>query len=113
MIRSEHILTTLAEEGGEISKECHKALRFGLDDQVTTDPHGPRGTEGPTNAEKIHQEFVDALAVYLMAEEEGLVPKLDITIKSDELRAAIIRKQRKVESFMLYAARVGALRRTG
>jgi hypothetical protein len=31
-------------------------------------------TEGPTNAERIHAEFVQMLAVYLMAAEEGLVP---------------------------------------
>jgi hypothetical protein len=44
-----------------------------------------------------------------MAAKEGLVPKLGIAVKSDELMEAIVRKQRKVESYMGYAARVGAL----
>ena len=38
MTENEHILTTLGEEGVEISKEVSKALRFGLDDIDPRDP---------------------------------------------------------------------------
>lgn len=109
MNETEHLLTCLAEECGEASKECHKAQRFGLDDKLTMDPHGPRGTEGPTNAEKIGAEFVDALAVYLMLAKKNLVPKIAISIKTDDLMDRIMRKQAKVRAYMEYAQRVGAL----
>lgn len=55
MNATEHLLVCLAEECGEVAKECSKALRFGLDDQVTLNPYGPRGTEGPTVREKINR----------------------------------------------------------
>lgn len=109
MNRSEHLLTILSEEGGEVSKECCKALRFGLDDKLTMDPAGPRGTEGLTNAEKIHQEFVDMLAVYLMAQYEGLVPALEIEIPYGPLFEAVKAKQARVESYLVYSKVVGAL----
>lgn len=109
MNSNEHIITVLAEEGGEVAKECSKALRFGLDDKLTIDPNGPRGTDGPTNAEKIGAEFVDMLAIYLLAAKEGLVPKIAISIKCDDLMERIMKKQTKVRAYMGYAARVGAL----
>ncbi len=109
MNRHEHILTVLAEEGGEVAKECHKALRFGLDDQLTMNPDGPRGTEGPTNREKIGQEMTDLLGIYRMAVLEGLVPDLGIIVTRPDVAEAMDRKAEKVEAFMRYARRVDAL----
>lgn len=109
MNRSEHIITVLAEEGGEVAKECHKSLRFGLDDRLTIDPNGPRGTEGPTNSEKIAAEFIDMIAMYQMAMSEGLVPDIGLCISDQKTLDRIGRKQAKVEAYMGYAARVGAL----
>lgn len=109
MNRSEHIITVLAEEGGEVSKECHKALRFGLDDQVTLDPYGPRGTTGPTNRAKIEAEFIDMLGIYQMAVAEGLLPDLGLTDLPYWVCQRMIAKAQRVEAYMAYASRIGAL----
>jgi hypothetical protein len=109
MNRQEHIITVLAEEGGEVAKECHKSLRFGLDDKLTLDPRGPRGTAGPTTAEKIAAEFIDMVAVYQMATAEGLVPSIGLSINDPATLKRIALKQERVEAFMGYAQRVGAL----
>ncbi len=99
----EHILTCAAEECGEVSKEIHKALRFGLDDQVTLDPNGPRGTTGPTNRDKIVEELNDLIGVVRMLETCGALPH----DWQDAERQA--RKVAKVSAYMGYARRVGAL----
>lgn len=103
MNRIEHLLACLAEECGEVAKECHKAQRFGLDDQVTLDPEGPRGLEGPTNREKIIMELNDLLGVVDMMVAEGVLPS------NWECPQRRQRKGVKVERFMKYAERVGAL----
>jgi hypothetical protein len=112
MNRTEHILTVLGEEGGEVAKETSKALRFGLMDQVTMNPNGPRGTEGPTNADKIAAELIDMLGVYQMAVNDGLVVDIGLDALPEDVRALMKKKAAKVESFMLYAQRVGALENT-
>jgi hypothetical protein len=109
MNATEHIIACLSEECAEVAKECGKALRFGLTDQVTMDPNGPRGTTGPTNADKIHAEMIDLIAVYLMAAKSGMLPRIGISIRDDETMAAVLKKQAKVGSYMDYAARVGSL----
>jgi len=103
MNASEHLLTVLAEECGEVAKECHKALRFGLDDQVTRDPKGPRGTEGPTNREKIIEELNDIMGVVEMLVAHGVLPEFWRDISKQR------RKGEKVAQYMEYAKRVGAL----
>jgi len=68
MTENEHILTTLGEEGVEISKEVSKALRFGLDD---IDPRDP---QGPSNKGKIIDEINDLLGVVDLLVERGILP---------------------------------------
>lgn len=99
----EHILICAAEECGEVSKEIHKALRFGLDDQVTLDPHGPRGTTGPTNRDKIVAELNDLLGVVRMLETWGVLPNDWQDAKQQE------RKIAKVSAYMDYARLGGSL----
>lgn len=122
----EHLLACLSEEGGEVATEAlelaftalklgkvaTKALRFSLPDQLTLDPAGPPGTEGPTNAEKLHQEVIDLIAVYLMLQRLNVVPMLGITACTDKTFAAIEKKQAKVRAFMSHARRQGALETT-
>jgi hypothetical protein len=104
MNETEHLLATLAEEGGEVGKECDKALRFGIADKITMDPEGPRGTEGPTNAEKIVAELNDLLGVARMLVSRGVIPP------DWQNEARQQRKIRRVIQYMNYAVRVNALR---
>jgi len=105
MDSTEHLLTCLAEECGEVAKECAKALRFGLDDQVTLNPHGPRGTTGPTNREKIVDELNDLLGVVIMLTQRGILPENWQDFARQDA------KTHKVARYMDYAVRVGALSR--
>lgn len=103
MKTEEHLLTKLIEECGEVAKECCKALTFGLDDKVTIDPNGPRGTTGPTNREKIVHELNDLIGVVNMLSRIGILPH---NWQDAEKQA---KKDHKVSLFMGYARRVGAL----
>lgn len=109
MNATEHLLACLAEECGEVAKEVSKSLRFGLDDKVTMDPHGPRGTEGPDNRRKIADEMVDLLAVYQMCVSARILPDLGISTTHTEVIRRVVKKQKKVEAYMDYARRVGSL----
>lgn len=109
MNTTEHLLTCLAEEGGEVGKECHKALRFGLDDQVTLDPHGPRGTTGPTNRAKIRMEFIDMLGTYQILVKAGVLEDLGLDTLPYWVTRLMEKKAERVSAYMDYAGRVGAL----
>lgn len=103
MNRAEHLLACLAEECGEVAKECMKSLRFGLDDKVTRDPSGPRGTEGPTNAEKIVAELNDLIGVVKLLTASKIIP-MNWQSESQQNAKAV-----KVLAYMKYAESVGAL----
>lgn len=94
---TEHLLTCLSEEAVEVSKDIHKALRFGLDDHNVLNP------EGPTNRERIIGELNDLLAVVKMCQRRGILPweLEDFTAQRN--------KEEKVERFMEYAIQVGVL----
>jgi NTP pyrophosphatase (non-canonical NTP hydrolase) len=66
MNKSEVLLAQLAEECSELSKECMKALRFGVD---SCDP-----VNGFSNQEKIKLEFHDILAMYSVYRDNQDLP---------------------------------------
>lgn len=98
-----HLLACMAEEGGEVGKECMKSIRFGLEDQVTLNPKGPRGTSGPTNRQKIVAELNDVMAV------AALLIQFDIIPEEWQDHDAQTRKAAKVLAYATYGESVGAL----
>jgi len=98
MNTTEHLLTCLAEEGSEVTKDATKSLRFGLDDRNVLNP------TGPTNRERLVDELNDLMAVVDLCVAHGILPE---NWQSPEKHQA---KLEKVEKFMNYAKKVGALK---
>lgn len=99
MNRQEHLLTCLAEEAGEVVQAVGKALRFGLKD-------GYPGTDR-TNENDLKIEMAQLRAVFMMLMDEGF-----LTLEDDEIEkgnAVIKAKVAKVNEYMAYAIRRGAL----
>lgn len=99
----EHLIEVLIEECSEVAKECCKANRFGLDDKLTLNPEGPRGTEGPTNREKIIDELNDLMGTTHELILKGILPA-DWQDAGKQYQ-----KQLKIRRFMDYALTVDAL----
>lgn len=97
MTETEHLLTCLAEECNEIGKECHKALRFGLDDK------DPTIFNAPSQRVRISLEFDDLLAVMDMLLERKIL------LVNRERAEAMNAKRSKVLHFMEYARKAGTL----
>jgi len=95
---SEHLLSCLAEECGEVMQNASKSLRFGLDDRNVLDP------TGPTNRERLVDELNDLIGVADMLSDRGMIPK---NWRDQEKQDV---KQHKVAKFMDYAASIGALK---
>ncbi len=104
MNRTEHLLTVLSEECVEVAKDISKAMRFGLHDQVSLNPD-VLGSEGPSNAMRIATELAELLAMKDWLVEEGIIPAPPIT--------AYRAKRKRVERYMDYALRSGALQMEG
>lgn len=91
MTIEEHIITTLGEEGAEISQQCSKANRFGLDDVNIKVP------DGPDNRRRLVVELNQLVAMADLAANAGLIPK-DWMSSPDSLQ---IRRE-KFEAFETY-----------
>lgn len=97
MNRREHLLTILGEEGVEVAQRASKCLRFGdLEIQPGQDK---------SNAERLMGEFMDLLALVEMAQEEGILPVLEMSERR-QLKAA---KKGKVEKYLEYSKSQGTL----
>lgn len=108
MNRNEHILTVVAEEGAELSKEISKALRFGLTDVYSRIVEGE--LEDPrTVKEKIRDEFIDLLGAYQKAVEEGLLLGVGLSELPKSVLDRIYVKGDKIEAYMQYSVTRGTL----
>ena len=97
MNKIEHLITCLGEEGAEITQDCCKALRFGLDDRNVLNP------TGPTNRERIITELNDLMAVVEDLVFWGVLPR------DWEKPSVKSLKHAKIDKFLAYAKKVGAL----
>lgn len=97
MTRQEHLLAIASEECVEVSKEIHKALRFGLEDHYPEHPL--------TNRQRIVTEIRDLIAVIEILEEEGII-NLDGDATWDQGLQA---KKEKIEKYLKYSQEVGTL----
>lgn len=101
MNTTEHLLTCVSEECVEVSKDIHKALRFGLEDVNVLNP------TGPTNRQRIIEELNDLMATIELLEHYEILPRnWQDTEKQTQKRV-------KVRKFMAYAHNVGALTAQG
>ena len=94
---TEHLLTCLAEECAEVTKNAAKSLRFGLLDTNALTPHGP------DNTERLVAELNDLMGILFMLVQHGILPA------DWQDSAAQSAKVRKVQEYMDYAACRGAL----
>jgi len=92
--RTEYLLVCLSEECAEIQQAVNKALRFGLD-------VGFPGSR-TTNAEDIAREWVDAIGVMEMLEDDKI-------IKNIATQKAINKKKIKVGHYMDHSRKLGTL----
>lgn len=97
MNEQEHLLTYLSEECGEVSKEIHKALRFGLHDRY------PDSSASPSVREKIIAELNDLMGVIKVLEDQAVLPS---DWSSKEKQDA---KIKKVSEYVGYARKLGHL----
>ena len=63
----EYLLTCASEECVEISKEIHKALRFGMDD------YNPEDIQKRPNKLLMVLEFIDMIATFDLLQEGGIL----------------------------------------
>lgn len=95
MNRSDHLITILKEECGEVILEGSKCLRFGLDEI-----YPPIGI---TNRDRLVKELNDIVAMTQLLVEDGLLP-------ADWMNQDLIDgKKKKVEQYLVYSRKLGRL----
>ena len=96
MNREQLLLVKLAEEAAEIAQIALKAAQFGLDEVY-------EGTPGQSNANRIHGEIEDMLAVVEMLNDE-------CNFRHFPNRVYRTAKKAKVNKWALYAVSLGQVR---
>lgn len=96
MTESEHLLTCLAEDAGELVRACVQALRFGPD-------NGYPGRDR-THAGDISKAATDLMAVLELLQEHG-----DLEWLLPNCAKLMEAKKAKVRDFMEYARKRGTL----
>lgn len=102
MNKTEYLLACLAEECSEVTKECTKALRFGLEYQDIPSPSGKPLNPKPPR-ERLADELNDILGLLDLMEHEGVLPPDWNDPVKREARV------RKTERYMEYSRKLGAL----
>jgi NTP pyrophosphatase (non-canonical NTP hydrolase) len=99
MTRKEHLLLIAMEECNEVAHRISKALRFTLDEV--------QPGQDLNNAQRIHQEFNDLMAVMqmLVTEFPDMNPGSDLT----DVQTMIEAKKAKIEKFLKYSEQKGTL----
>jgi NTP pyrophosphatase (non-canonical NTP hydrolase) len=92
MNRQQLLLAKLAEECNEVAQIALKTQQFGLDEKRPGQPY--------TNAERVHQELNDLLAIVEMLNDE-------IAFGFEPNRIEIHSKKKKVNRFADYSAELG------
>lgn len=96
MTRTQLLLSKLAEEGCEIAQISLKAQQFGMEEVYPA--------KGLTNAQRIHLELDDLMAIIEMLNEES---GLGYTPSRERIEA----KKAKVNHFAEYSASLGQMQR--
>lgn len=88
----QYILICLVEECAELTKDCAKALRFGLDD---------KWQDYPLNRTRIKQEANDVVALLQILSDLGVDAKIDVDM--------VLKKIGRVFTFAAYSVLRGEL----
>lgn len=91
---TDYLLTCVAEECAEVSKEAAKGIRFGLHDQWQ---------DKPTAHDALITEYYDLVSVMEMLFEAGILRRPS----NEEAENLISRKRGRVRHFMKYSANRG------
>lgn len=97
MNKKEWLLVCLAEELGEVQKEVHKALRFGVSDI------NPKS--GVSNFESIKQELIEVNVLISMLFDKKVFTG-PMNLHDDTAKRL---KQERVAKYMLYAIEKGII----
>jgi hypothetical protein len=97
---TEHLLTTLGEEGAEVSQGASKCLRFGVNDVY---PSASKNPDNKTSRERLICEVNELIAVAEILETHGVFPPNWMS------RDIINAKKLKVIAMMQYAKDCGTL----
>src|SRR5688572_15730941 len=95
LTETQHLLSVLAEECGEIGQRVTKALRFGLREI--------QPGQDMTNETRITLELCDLWGTIELLQERGILSAFPV-------RYLIDRKKEKVATFMSYANQIGMIR---
>jgi len=95
MNRTEHLLTTLAEECGEVAQRCTKALRFSLSEIQPGQQF--------TNAERILHEYADVAGIL------DILMKEKILKLPDDYMERVNAKKERFEKYLKISEKQGTL----
>lgn len=97
MTRTQHLLVILMKDATKVAQRVSKALLFGVEEV--------QPGQTLTNGERVTMGFIDLLAAFEMAAEDGAVPFVHQPAFQENV--AIIAKREKVEVFLKFSSARG------